>query len=122
VVAKVRERLSVSKRTAPNFNVERFNLKRLNYIEVREEYQVEISHGFLATFSRLALGPNNPPIQWVLGVPSLGIKRLKREADHLPPSSAENKNVWIYSFTLPHIFIAWYLVTYRIYLHGVVLG
>jgi hypothetical protein len=35
----------------------------------------------------LALGPIQPPIQWVLGV-----KRPGREADHSPPSSAEVKN------------------------------
>jgi hypothetical protein len=32
-----------------------------------------------------------PPIQWVPRVLPLGIKRLVREADHSPPSSAENK-------------------------------
>jgi hypothetical protein len=39
----------------------------------------------------MALGPTQPPIQWVPGVLSLGVKRLGREADHLPPSSAEVK-------------------------------
>jgi len=34
--------------------------------------------------SRLALGPTQPPIQWVLGALSLG---AKYEADHSPPSS-----------------------------------
>jgi hypothetical protein len=33
-------------------------------------------------------------IQWVSGTLSLGVKRLEREADHSPPSSAEVKNVW----------------------------
>jgi hypothetical protein len=32
-----------------------------------------------------------PPIQWVMGTPSLGVKRPGREADHLPPPSAEAK-------------------------------
>jgi len=28
-----------------------------------------------------------PPIQWVQGALSLGVKRNEREADHSPPSS-----------------------------------
>jgi hypothetical protein len=45
----------------------------------------------LATASRTALGPTQPPIQWVPGALSLGVKRPGREADHSPPSSAEVK-------------------------------
>jgi hypothetical protein len=37
-------------------------------------------------------GPHNPPIQRVLGALSLGINRLGREADDLPPCSAEMRN------------------------------
>jgi hypothetical protein len=37
------------------------------------------------------LGPIQPPIQWVPRALSLGVKRAGREADHLPPSSAEVK-------------------------------
>jgi hypothetical protein len=43
------------------------------------------------TASRTALGPTQPPIQWVPEALSLGIKRLGREADHSPPSSVEVK-------------------------------
>jgi hypothetical protein len=43
------------------------------------------------TASRTALGPTQPPIQWVAGALSLGVKRPGREADHSPPSSAEVK-------------------------------
>jgi hypothetical protein len=43
------------------------------------------------TASRTALGPTQPPIQWVLGSLSLGIKRPGRAADHSRPSSAEVK-------------------------------
>jgi hypothetical protein len=46
---------------------------------------------FLTT-SRPALGRTQPPIQWVPGDISPGLKRPKREADHSPPSSAEVKN------------------------------
>jgi hypothetical protein len=44
---------------------------------------------FLITASRTALRPTQPPIQWVPGALSLGVKRPGREADHSPPSSAE---------------------------------
>jgi hypothetical protein len=44
--------------------------------------------------SRPALGPIQPPIQWVLGALSLGVKRPGREADHSPPNSAEVKKTW----------------------------
>jgi hypothetical protein len=39
----------------------------------------------------MALGPIQPPISWVPGALSLGVKWLGREADHSPPSSAEIK-------------------------------
>jgi hypothetical protein len=41
--------------------------------------------------SRPALRPTQPPIQWVPGALSLGVKRSEREANHSPPSSAELK-------------------------------
>jgi hypothetical protein len=43
------------------------------------------------TMSRMALGPIQSPIQWVPRALSLGVKRLGREADHSPPSSAKVK-------------------------------
>jgi hypothetical protein len=46
VVAKLRERISVSKRTRQKFGLERFDLKKLNDVEVKEKYQVEISNRF----------------------------------------------------------------------------
>jgi hypothetical protein len=39
--------------------------------------------------SRLALGPTQSPIQWVTAVLSPRVKQSGREADHLPPTSAE---------------------------------
>jgi hypothetical protein len=39
----------------------------------------------------MALGPTQPPVQWVPGALSLGVKWLGHEADGLPPSSAEAK-------------------------------
>jgi hypothetical protein len=59
------------------------------------------------TVSRPALGPANPPIQWVEGKLSLEIKRPWREADHSPPSSAEVKE-----------YVTLYL-HYPVRLHGV---
>jgi hypothetical protein len=41
--------------------------------------------------SRPALGPTQPPIQWVPRAVSLGVKRPEHEADFTPPSSAEVK-------------------------------
>jgi hypothetical protein len=53
------------------------------------------------TSSRPALVSTQPPIQWVLGARSHWIKRLGREADHSPPSSADGKKTWVYRFTPP---------------------
>jgi hypothetical protein len=38
VVAKVRERLAVSKKATQKFDVERFYLRKLNELEVRNQY------------------------------------------------------------------------------------
>jgi hypothetical protein len=62
------------------------------------------------TASRPALGPTQPPIQWVPGALSLWVRRPGREADQSPPPSAEVKNGWSYTSTPP------------IRLHGVVLS
>jgi hypothetical protein len=43
------------------------------------------------TVSRMALEPTQPPIQWVPGALSLGVKQLGREADHSPSSSTKVK-------------------------------
>jgi hypothetical protein len=48
VVAKVRERLAVSKGIVRKMDVERFNLKQLNEEEVKEQYQVTIKKKFAA--------------------------------------------------------------------------
>jgi hypothetical protein len=41
--------------------------------------------------SRPVLRPTQPPIQWVPGALSLGVKRPGREAGHALPSSADVK-------------------------------
>jgi len=48
VVAKVREKLAVSKQGAQKLDGERFNLGNLNELEVRKQYQLEISNRFAA--------------------------------------------------------------------------
>jgi len=48
VVAKVSERLAVSKQAGQRFNGERFNLRNLNELEVGRQYQIEITNRFAA--------------------------------------------------------------------------
>jgi hypothetical protein len=52
------------------------------------------------TVSKPALGPTQPPVQWVPGALSLSVKESGREADHSPPSSAE-VNAWSYTSSTP---------------------
>jgi hypothetical protein len=40
--------LAVSKQTAQKFDGERFNLRKLNELEVTKQYQIEIRNGFAA--------------------------------------------------------------------------
>jgi hypothetical protein len=56
--------------------------------------------------SGLALGPSQPPIQWVPGALSPGVKWWGCEADNSPPASAKVKKMWIYTSTPPYAFMA----------------
>jgi hypothetical protein len=47
-VANLRERISVSKRERQNFDLERFDLTKLDDVQVTEKHQVEISNKFSA--------------------------------------------------------------------------
>ena len=49
VVAKVRGKLAVNKQEAQNFDGERFNLGKVNELEVTKQYQFKISHKFSAS-------------------------------------------------------------------------
>jgi hypothetical protein len=42
------ERLAVSKQAAQKFDVGIFNLRNLNELEVKKQYQIEISNRFVA--------------------------------------------------------------------------
>jgi len=54
---------------------------------------------FLFSMCGLAVGPTQPPIQWMTGVLSLGVKWLGDEADlHTAPSF---KKEWNYIFIPP---------------------
>jgi len=53
MVAKVRVRLAVSKQAAQRFDGERFSLRKLNDLEVRKQYQIEITKRF-ATLENLS--------------------------------------------------------------------
>jgi hypothetical protein len=54
----------------------------------------------------MALGSTQPPIQWVSGALSFGVKLLGHEADHSLANSAEFKKNVIYTATLPYFFVA----------------
>jgi hypothetical protein len=47
-VAKLRERISVSKLARQRYDLEIFGLKKLSNLEVKEKHQVEISNRFAA--------------------------------------------------------------------------
>jgi hypothetical protein len=59
------------------------------------------------TASRPVLRPTQPPIQWVPGAISLGVKRPGHEADHSHPSNAEVNNAWSYTSTPQYKLIKW---------------
>jgi hypothetical protein len=61
----------------------------------------------VSTMSRMALGPTQPPIQWVPGVLSLGVKQLGCEADHSPPSSAKVRMCGAIPPLPQYAFVAW---------------
>jgi hypothetical protein len=48
VVAKVRERLAVNKHITHTFHMEKFIFQKLNKVESKEQYRVEISNRFAA--------------------------------------------------------------------------
>jgi hypothetical protein len=55
--------------------------------------------------SRTALGPTQPPIQWVTRGLSLGVKRPGNEAGHSVPTTYEVKKTWMYTSAPPYFFM-----------------
>ena len=55
MVEKVKERLSVNKQAAPKFDGKRFNLSKLNELEFRKQYQIEVTY-ISAVFENLSDG------------------------------------------------------------------
>jgi len=49
VIAKVREKLAVGKQATQSLDRHRFNLSKLSELEVRKQYQVEITNRFAAS-------------------------------------------------------------------------
>jgi hypothetical protein len=67
----------------------------LHGVVLRHRHNFAFTFAFLFTTAfRTALGPTQPPIQWIPGALSLGVKRQGREADHSPSSNAEVKE-WV---------------------------
>jgi hypothetical protein len=67
--------------------------------------------------SAIMPGPIQPPIQWVPGALSPGVKWQVREADRSLPASAEVKKTWVYTSTPPYVFIAQCLISYALQLY-----
>jgi hypothetical protein len=67
---------------------------------------------FLFAASRLAQGPAQPPAQWVVEAVSPGVKWPGHEVNHSPPSNAEVRKVWSYTFIPPYTFMMWCLNIY----------
>jgi hypothetical protein len=72
-----------------------------NYIVTVLMYMPEEDHA----------NPTQPPIEWVPGTLSPGVKRQGREADHSTPASAEVKKMWFYTSTPPYAFMAYCLIS-----------
>jgi hypothetical protein len=56
VVAKIRGRLAVNRQRSHRFHMENFNLKKLNEVEVKEQYGVEVSNRFAVGWILVVLG------------------------------------------------------------------
>jgi len=57
----------------------------------------------LTTIFIPALGPTQPPIQWVPMAPSSNVKPAGLEANHSPPPVDEVNNVWNNNTSTPPI-------------------
>jgi hypothetical protein len=64
-----------------------------------------VNNFLFSTSSIPAVGSTQPPIQWVPGTISPGVKRPGREADQSPSASAVKK-MGMYTCSPPYVFIA----------------
>jgi hypothetical protein len=79
-----------------------------------EESQFESRWGqdfHFSMSSRPALGSTQPPIQWVPGSLSPGVKWPGREADHSLPASTEVKKTCVYIPTTLYVFMPQCLIS-----------
>jgi hypothetical protein len=67
-------------------------------------------------------GANPAYKEWVSRAIFARVKLLGLEADYSSPSSAEVKNTWSYTSTLPYVLMGWCSIKHRKHLHGVVLS
>jgi hypothetical protein len=72
---------------------------------VRVPIPSKVKNFLVSKLSRPALGPTQPPIQWVAGAVSPGVKWQGHKADHSPPASAKVKKMWIYTSTPLYTFV-----------------
>jgi hypothetical protein len=77
-----------------SIKTETFHTSSVNGLAVilKRARQQQFYQKYVTLFSLVnpdALGPTQPPIQWVPGAPSLREKRPSRGADHSPLSSAK---------------------------------
>jgi len=84
MVAKVRERLVVSKQAVQTFDGKRFNLRKLNELDVMKQYRIKISNRFGA-LENLSdredtnrASENNKKYIKIKSTGSLGLYKLKQ--------------------------------------------
>jgi hypothetical protein len=79
---------------------------RAGWLRGRSSGRGRVKNFLFSMSSRPALGPNQPPIQWVPGSLSTEVNRQGREADYSRPASAEVKKMLIYTSTPSYTFMA----------------
>jgi hypothetical protein len=72
----------------------------------RPRFDSQQGQGIFLFRVHMVLDLTQPPVRWVLGALTPGIKRLGCEADHWSPSSVDVKNAWSYTSTPQHVLVA----------------
>jgi hypothetical protein len=78
VVAKIMERTAVNKQGSHTFHMERFNLKKLNKVEGKEKFSVEVSNRFAALEDLDSEFEINTVRETIVSKDSLGYYELKQ--------------------------------------------